>query len=91
MTPIDLQHMVEDIPDDRLAAWVDFDQASFSREKTLWDDSRLDNASDLSRPRFATDDLTKPAFRAPFRVSIQGEGLPSPCGAKASFTKPRIC
>ena len=30
MTPIDLQHMVEDIPDDRLAAWVDFDQTSFS-------------------------------------------------------------
>ncbi|MGC9019525.1 MAG: hypothetical protein ACP5LJ_07540 [Candidatus Bipolaricaulaceae bacterium] len=33
-----LQRMVEDIPDTRLLTnWADFDLASFSQDKTLWD------------------------------------------------------
>lgn len=38
MTRILLQSMIEVIPDDHLPAnWADFDLASFSRTKTLWD------------------------------------------------------
>ena len=38
MNRILLQSMVEDIPENRLPVnWVDFDLASFSRAKTLWD------------------------------------------------------
>ncbi|GBC92847.1 hypothetical protein HRbin15_01324 [bacterium HR15] len=47
MARIYLQHMVEVIPDENLPAnWADFDLASFSKEKTLWDyqQSALRNA-----------------------------------------------